>query len=65
MLGIGGTSLFSYCPGSGGISVGKVNVSHIVGSRVEIHFLVLLGVVGLKINFPILLGSGGKVTFSY
>ena len=36
-----------------------------VWSRVEGHFLALLGVVGQEINFSILLGSGGKVTFSY
>ena len=43
----------------------EAHVSHIDGSRVEGHFLVLLGVVQRKINFPILLGAGGKVIFSY
>jgi hypothetical protein len=60
MLGIAGRSLFSYCWGSV-----EAHVSHIDGSRVEGHFLVLLGVVQRKINFPILLGAGGKVIFSY
>ena len=43
----------------------ETHVSHMVWSRVEGHFLALLGVVGQKINFSILLGSGGKFTFSY
>ena len=77
MLGIGGTSLFSYCWGWWNFCWVESHVSHIVGSRLEAHvshmvwswveghFLALLEVVGRKINFSILLGSGGKITFSH
>ena len=45
----------------------EAHVSHIVKSRVEGHFLILLGVVGRKTKFPILLGVGvgGESPFSH
>jgi hypothetical protein len=45
----------------------EAHVSHIVRSRVEGHFLILLGVVGRKTKFPILLGVavGGESPSSH
>ena len=48
MLGIGGASLFSYCSGSGGISVGKVT------------FLILLGESVGSARFSYCWESGGR-----
>jgi len=55
LLEAGGKDTFSYCWEPVGMSVALIVGS---GAGGKVYFLILLGVVGRKTNFPILLGVG-------